>query len=168
MQDVERPMKGVDRTHGAEIHPRRSFVDAVDRGVSVQRVEVEAGDVLWLEDVADPVKLPATRAMNLAVAERVLADGMNRTAAHEFEVPRVPGLQIRVGQRVDGGGVDACKQRPWPSGLEPEWRELESGRGHSEALLIRCGRRPFFGRESEIQNQQAGKQACSDAEHISS
>jgi hypothetical protein len=45
MQDIERPMKGVDRADGAEIHPRRPLIDAVDRDVSVHRVEVEARDV---------------------------------------------------------------------------------------------------------------------------
>jgi hypothetical protein len=130
MQDIERPMKGIDRADGAEIRPRRSLVDAVDRGVPVHRVEVEARDILRLEDVADPVELPRIRAMNLAVAVVTLADGMDRTRAHELGISCSPGLQIRVGQRIDCGGVNARKQRPGPFGLELKRRGLESDRYH--------------------------------------
>jgi hypothetical protein len=63
MQNVEWAMEGVDVAHRAEIHPRWSLVDAIDRGVPVYRVEVEARDILRFEDVADLVKASAFGAM---------------------------------------------------------------------------------------------------------
>jgi len=156
MQDIERPMKGVDRADGAEIHPRRPLIDAVDRGVSVYRVEVEARDVLRFEDVADLVEAPAFCAMGLAVAVVTPVDWMDRSAAHEFGIARSLGLQIRISQRIDGSGIDAPEQCPGPSGLELKRGGRESGRSHSGVFLVCRGGRLFFGRKSEVGNQKTG------------